>query len=129
MIVPHEHAYSYLLGGKCTTTFHNVETNNQCTYYIRKPRFKPYWSVYTGGEYIGFIRGDVFVANGELPAEFPIQKIKIFNFVWRHLIAGDLLPNIHILHDGTCGRCGKQLTDAESIKKGLGPVCRKLLGL
>ena len=31
---------------------------------------------------------------------------------------------ILIYHSGRCGRCGRKLTDPESIRTGLGPVCR-----
>ena len=37
----------------------------------------------------------------------------------------DLLnDNIEFFHLGKCLRCGKTLTDQESINIGLGPVCR-----
>ena len=32
--------------------------------------------------------------------------------------------SIELLHTGRCVRCGKKLTDHESIKSGLGPICR-----
>ena len=32
--------------------------------------------------------------------------------------------NVEIMHLGKCLKCGKTLTDAESISFGLGPVCR-----
>jgi hypothetical protein len=34
--------------------------------------------------------------------------------------------NVELLHTGCCLRCGRTLTDAESIKIGLGPICRSL---
>lgn len=34
--------------------------------------------------------------------------------------------NVEILHLGKCLRCGRTLTDQESIQIGLGPVCRNL---
>ena len=30
---------------------------------------------------------------------------------------------IEVWHEGTCGRCGRQLTVPESIETGIGPVC------
>lgn len=32
-------------------------------------------------------------------------------------------------HEGTCGRCGRPLTDPESIQSGIGPVCRGKMGI
>lgn len=41
----------------------------------------------------------------------------------------DNLPdNLHIFHEGRCGRCGRILTTPESIERGLGPECAKLGG-
>jgi hypothetical protein len=34
---------------------------------------------------------------------------------------------LEVWHEGKCGRCGKRLTDPESIASGIGPVCRNLL--
>lgn len=43
---------------------------------------------------------------------------------------GDNLPSkVHLVHSGTCSRCGRVLTDFESIQYGLGPECRKKMGL
>lgn len=42
----------------------------------------------------------------------------------------DLLDeSVEILHLGNCIRCGRTLTDAESIKRGLGSECAKNLGV
>jgi hypothetical protein len=30
-----------------------------------------------------------------------------------------------VFHEGRCGKCNRKLTDPESIKLGLGPICRK----
>jgi hypothetical protein len=37
-----------------------------------------------------------------------------------------LTDNVHLMHLGKCIRCGKTLTDQESITYGLGKVCRSL---
>ena len=34
----------------------------------------------------------------------------------------------HIEHAGRCGKCGRQLTDPESIQRGIGPECWSLMG-
>lgn len=40
-----------------------------------------------------------------------------------------LQERVLIMHSGHCLACGKRLTDAESIKRGLGPVCASQGGL
>ena len=32
-------------------------------------------------------------------------------------------------HEGSCGRCGRTLTTPESVTSGIGPECRRILGL
>ena len=44
--------------------------------------------------------------------------------IWYELDA----EGIEIAHAGKCGRCGRLLTDPESIEAGIGPVCRGRLG-
>lgn len=36
-----------------------------------------------------------------------------------------LLPGYAIQHEGKCCRCGRMLTDSESIERGIGPECAK----
>ena len=36
----------------------------------------------------------------------------------------DLEPQGEFQHEGRCGRCSRTLTDPESIRTGLGPICR-----
>jgi hypothetical protein len=33
-----------------------------------------------------------------------------------------------IRHNGSCGRCGRKLTNPESLNTGIGPECAKMLG-
>lgn len=42
--------------------------------------------------------------------------------------ASNLPASVQVHHLGKCGRCGRTLKDAESIKLGLGPECAKKLG-
>ena len=47
-------------------------------------------------------------------------------FVWliAKLLKGSLPNEVKIFHHGFCGKCGKLLTDPESVTIGLGPICR-----
>lgn len=38
-------------------------------------------------------------------------------------------PGYLIQHAGRCGKCGKPLTEPESLKSGFGPTCRSHLGI
>lgn len=50
--------------------------------------------------------------------------VDAFYWVWENL-DGHQADQFEFWHAGTCGRCGRDLTDPESIKCGLGPVCRE----
>ena len=52
-------------------------------------------------------------------------RFKAFAWTLRHL--GPDCP-IEIWHEGSCGACGRPLTDPESIAIGLGPICRGKVG-
>jgi hypothetical protein len=55
------------------------------------------------------------------------KPVKVFNWAMDVVMKHNELPQGYsILHDGRCARCGRTLTDPESIKTGLGPVCRDL---
>lgn len=45
--------------------------------------------------------------------------------IWYELDA----EGVEIAHAGKCGRCGRLLTDPDSIEAGIGPVCRGALGV
>lgn len=51
--------------------------------------------------------------------------VKVFNYALE-LIKGRMIkkPGYFLEHNGCCARCGRKLTTPESIKAGLGPICR-----
>lgn len=49
--------------------------------------------------------------------------------VLNRLAKGDLWHEVEIISDGRCARCGKRITDFESLAYGIGPTCRKKMGL
>lgn len=79
----------------------------------------------SGYTYIGMlVNNKLRLTNKSVHSESS-RVVRVFN--WSMAIVNGLntLPdgyNIH--HEGTCGRCGKALTDPESITSGFGPYCR-----
>lgn len=133
--ISQQRAYDFLLAGKAQFTLHNIKprkkSEDQFTYTI-KQKSPGIWWVYTSTVYIGFLRGDVFVRKNQPEGQFAphIEKsIEVFTWFWKALIAQRIPYNIHILNVGQCGYCGKKLTDAVSIEYGIGPQCRKKLGI
>jgi hypothetical protein len=54
--------------------------------------------------------------------------VRAWNYVTRHLEAGNLPPDADVLHEGRCGCCGRALTVPESIERGIGPECWSKMG-
>lgn len=53
------------------------------------------------------------------------QPVRVVNWALKQVAAGKELPaGYSIKHEGKCCRCGRALTDPESIELGIGPICR-----
>lgn len=111
--------------------FYDEETE-QCFFLVlpKNTRYRgEYLAIYTqryseyigkmtyDGEFIPF-RGskektrDIVEANLKELAQFPIEKVRAYGHKFNH-----------------CCFCGKELSDAESVKMGYGPICAKHFGL
>ena len=55
---------------------------------------------------------------------------KVIDWSLGQVVAGKDLPaGYAIQHNGCCARCGKVLTDPQSIDRGIGPTCAKAMGI
>ena len=134
----------FFLGGKATFTVQNNESGQHRTYKIRKPTPtpqypKPAWfvKVMTGTDnenhysYIGMLdanNGTIKLTRASKFSE-DSDTVKAARWVMGRVINQSQIPDqIDIRHSGKCGRCGKTLTNPESLDSGLGPECIKILG-
>lgn len=138
--VPKKYIRPFMLGGNCKAVIQNTTTKEQRRFSIKAqypPRIKEkriefitHWSVFNGmpGEptYIGKIdlellfhpyAKDILAGKGYHPL------IKNFSWLWKHITDDTLPTDILIMHTGICGVCGRALEDAESLKRGIGPIC------
>jgi hypothetical protein len=134
--IAQDKAYNYLLSGKATVTFHNTLTKNQFTFTIKQkmagiPKVPVgVWYVYNCSDYIGFIRGDMFIVENTMKNSIlRADAIKAFRWCWNAILQQKIPNTMEILHEGTCGHCHRVLTDAVSLSVGIGPECRKKLGI
>lgn len=51
------------------------------------------------------------------------KSFQAFNYVFTLLINGHELNFVEVWHEGKCGRCGRKLTDPQSIESGFGSYC------
>lgn len=135
-----EDAARYMLAGKATVSVLNRQSGNRFTFKIKAPQTEEadqrpdiwFVQVLTGPnnhsdyQYLGFIRdGRYRYGGGKAKVAAEAQSAQVFAWLWPRVTEGGLPPCIEIWHSGTCGRCGRTLTDPLSIETGLGPICRE----
>lgn len=138
----------FALAGKAHLTLTSMTSGHHFTYRISQAedrencaQKKPVWfvGVLTGGSadsgkfaYLGIIvrKGESFAflrtAKSKVGPDAP--SVKAFTFFWRHCVERQEIPRqLRVQHSGRCGRCGRTLTEPESLRRGVGPECIKLM--
>lgn len=127
---------NFIFGGNATITLESVKSNKHFTFKVRIAKKdddnSPFFvSLLTGADnysnysYIGIITSDKksFKITQKSKVKSDTISFKAFNYFFTQLMKNKINPDLKIYHSGTCGRCGRKLTDPESIKRGLGPYC------
>lgn len=128
--IQHREAMKFILGGKSTFTLKNPRTLNRLTYNVNKHKNDDIYfaKVLTGPStwsFIGTIRPDGnFQHSKKSLISKDSQSVKVLDFVTNRIKMDRLPEFIEIWHEGKCCKCGRPLTDPESIKIGMGPNCR-----
>lgn len=135
----------FILGGKADFTIHQEVTERskdaQYKYLIKANDNKSCYFVstemiegvpvpetlYTTGRNLVY-QGYILAKDGSFNVgkkgikEYNERAINGLLWVLRN---ADHLPNfVHVYHHGKCSRCGRKLTDAKSLRCGMGPKCR-----
>lgn len=122
---------AYIFGGDAVLTLVNPQTGSRFTYRVRGK------DADTGGR-LFFVQvlvgpnnredyqflGTVF-PNGEYRhgRKSPLREDAPSARAWAWLMRNMEHPGVEVWHEGKCSKCGRALTDPESIVRGLGPVC------
>ena len=128
----------YMLGGHAKVTIVSKRTGARYTYDIKRKelddgRFLHFVSVLVGPDnssdyqFLGTIfggqpRGFRHGAKSKIAQNAP--SASAFAWSWVNLDS----DQIEVWHSGSCSRCGRVLTDPQSIARGLGPVCAERAG-
>lgn len=133
-----EDAFAFMLAGKATFTVRSEKTGDHLTFSVRKwAKAKHgtmhFVSVRTGNDFakIGVVRNGNELSLGGAKCDLPYDDARVrgFGYVFKHLCtAKQMPPKCEVWHEGQCGRCGRALTDPESIARGIGPECIKKMG-
>lgn len=129
-------ALDFLLAGKATVTLKSEKTGEHLTYQVRKWKKAKngtlhFVSVRTGNDFadVGVVRdSNSFSRGNKADLEFDDKRVKGFRWFFDHLRQHQLPPKCEVWHEGQCGRCGRPLTDPESIERGIGPDCLAKMG-
>ena len=131
---------TFLTAGTATLTVKSLKSGEHRTFRVRANENRP------GSFFVDVLAGPDNTADYKYLAFLSIERLPKFKWSTEHWTAGsDLTPSGHLFrwfienlylgaterifeqaefhHDGTCARCGRQLTTPDSIKDGLGPVC------
>ena len=124
----------FIMAGNSTFTIKNDKTGKHYTFTVQKladkknERKRPihFVQVLNGGKkcYIGTIFSYAKFVFGQ-KSSFAKNSIQTKAFDWIFRNAEQLPEGVHIYHEGSCGRCGRELTNPESIEAGFGPDCIK----
>ena len=124
----------YIYGGKAELTLQSSATQKHFTYLIKKSKNSELFfvSVLTGEStytYLGCLVKDKFNTTKKSKITENAQSYLAFQFFYTNLMNKNTknLDKLIIFHSGRCSKCGKTLTTPESIKRGVGPYCAKLL--
>lgn len=78
--------------------------------------------------YQGYLKRDLSFNIGVKGIKDYYQK-SVNGLIWVLKHADNIPSAVHIYHHGKCSVCGRKLTDAKSLRCGIGPTCRKRVGL
>jgi hypothetical protein len=123
----------YILGGNATVTLVSKRSGDRFTYKIKRAKPRPgsgeppfFVSLLTGPnntedyEFLGTIFADGKYRHGGKSKIAPTApSAQAWAWTWGNLTS----DRVEVWHEGACSRCGRALTDPESIQRGLGPTC------
>lgn len=128
---------SYVLAGNSTVTLQSGHTGAHFTYKIKRAKTNDnlYFVNLLSGpnneqdyQYIGCYYADNQYFHPAEPWKNRVKmawpkSLRAIDFLFKKLY--NVPNNLHVYHEGRCGRCGRKLTTPESILRGLGPECMK----
>ena len=119
-----EDILAFLLAGRAQFTIKSLRTGDHLTFKIKKAPSGDVYFVFGGKQpfAVGRLRKEDDGQFRFYPNKFgDAQYILAFHWTFLHL--GD--PQAEFFHIGKCGKCGRILSDPESIARGIGPECAK----
>lgn len=146
--VKQSNALNFMLAGNSEFILYSTKTQDKFRYTLKKKKANKesnneneeyiyFLNMYNNGsmEYQGIIAFNSslnqfkFYKGSKGLGNSSDVRIRSLEFVLNKLFTGQTVGNLIVYHVGKCGRCGKKLTDPESILTGLGPSCSKYMNV
>lgn len=137
-----EHRRQYVLGGRAVVTLSQKDPDGEKhrTYFIQEtPDSKERDSLYSkkffvkvlvvdSYMYIGMLelRNEILSFRTTAKSHKDLKAINGFDWLMKHL-EQDFTHRVRLYHEGVCSRCGRSLTNPDSIERGIGPICIGLM--
>jgi len=124
---------NFFTGGNSIFTVSN-NTGEHYTYKIRKPKDKDVFfvSLLISPEifsYIGILDINEMKVKTTSKSKYKDESkpLKVINWAIKQIKENKEIPSGYgIQHEGRCCKCGRRLTNPESIELGIGPECRSM---
>jgi len=124
----------YVVAGNAMLTLRSNNTDTHVTYRVEASEDLRHWLVYhliDGGMrtpvLIGWIRRSTLAFSfrkvESVRTAGHSRAIAAWGWWWKQAATGATAPNVEVWGSGVCARCGRDLTDPLSARRGIGPVC------
>jgi hypothetical protein len=126
---------NFIFAGKATFTVRSATSGKHWTFRIKRKKDSDIYfvSLLTGSNndedysYLGYLKsyaGDIsYNTSPKSCRKREDAAHSVIQFLLNSLEAATLHPKFELYHEGKCARCGRTLTDPNSIERGLGPEC------
>lgn len=127
-LILHKDAMNFILAGNSLFTVKNIKSEKRFTFKVTKHKKDNIYfvriltnpNIY---EFIGTLKDDSYKHSLKSKISSSAQSVIVFNYIINRLLTNTLPDIIEIWHEGKCGKCGRSLTDPDSIQMGFGPFC------
>lgn len=119
---------SFLYAGRAVFTVRSETSGDHWTFKVTcKKEGEPYFvSLLCGGDflYLGFMpKAGRYLTSAKSCRKRTHVAHSVMEFLLKELERGSLHSKFSFFHEGKCAKCGKPLTNPESIERGFGPGC------
>ena len=128
---------AYILAGRAILTVKSERSGNHFTYKVKAANdtknayFVSVKNSSDGFLYMGMLKSFMgnwdFILTPKSKVGKDASSFKVFKYIVDRYINAYYPHNeMTLLHSGKCAKCGRELTEPDSLRIGLGPVCRQL---